>query len=220
MTHQEKFEALVRKYQLECEKEDEEQTPEEEQLSQEFYWSISPTLLEIQKEDEYFVIAQLKECFEKLNIPAMDILVDFVREGSAPSKQHGAILEILLKLCFKVLENFEQVIENDPFHFIKQVYEIIWHSGLDDYQKSLYPLYLDLTYELLSDKYHTHENEDNEDRYRNSVIYWILMNSYQFKKSDKDFKLIFNMLKKNPHNYPSDFRYWEEHYREINKAKK
>lgn len=219
MTYQIQFKQLVERYILEVSTEDEEKTEEERKQTHDFFDNIYQRLEDIQKIEPNFVLIELEACLTKLDIWVLHILVDFVRTGCSPSAKFEKTLDILLILCFRVLESYKEIEAHDPFYFISQTYETIWHTGLEHYDGDLYRLYFDLTYELLDDKYFVIEDEENQDRYSNSVFYWILMSNYHFRQDPHDFKEIFSRLKQNPNYRSSDhlIKRWEEYYEEVNK---
>ena len=218
MTYQAQFEELLNRYIVERNKDYSTQSKEERKQTREFFESIYPQIKEIEKTAPDFVLHQLEANLTKLNIGLLHLLVDFVRAGCSPSAKLEKTVEVLLKLCFKVLQSYKEIEEHDPLSFISQTYETIWHWGLDgDPEDNLYQLYFDLTCELLSDKYFALENKDNQDRYRHSVVYWIMMSDYHFTKDKKGFQVIFDRLKKNP-SVEDDpmLEHWEESEKEIN----
>lgn len=217
MTYQEQFDELVDRYIIERGKDYSTQSKEERKRTRAFYESIYPQIEEIQKMVPDFVLHQLEANLTKLNIWVLHLLVDFVRAGCSPSAKLEKTIEVLLKLCFKVLEFYEELEENDPLFFISQTYETIWHAGLDDDPEDLYQLYFDLTCALLSDKYFALDHEHNQNRYRDSVVYWIMMSDQHFTRDKEDFQVIFDRLKKNPLVDDDPLlEYWQEFLEEIN----
>lgn len=117
-----------------------------------------------------------------------------------------------------VLDNFKELENQEPFWFITQVYDAIWHQCDMPDESNIYKLFFELTNELLDSKYHIHPNKNNKDRYKSSIIYWILMSARFLWKNKSDFNTIFYQLDNNPHLYRTHlFESWEEHYRKINK---
>lgn len=179
-------------------------------------------MTENEKIAEYeFLIHSLIESYQNNDMDNLCKLVSHVRsEGLLYQdfyKENLNVIENLLKISLGLIRNPVIHLSDQPWWFIKEVYDSIFHQvRLGEYPVICADLYFKLSKEVLDDQFHKFYKRGSEIESYGVCIYFILIADNWFADRNEEFLFLYKRLEPLIGNAPDHLQEpWINRYKEL-----